>query len=625
MTRDRAAGRKTRLVVVLAVFAALALGGAIAAFTLRNKSGTRPEPAPAALPAPRPATVRASGAVTVFPLPGTVAASQGTGISFRGIPAGRLAAPAVAGSATGPHPGQLHPHADGRGATFAPDNPFQPGESVTVAANLPVRGAHGNNFTFTVARPVTTPDAPLPNAPKPAPPKPDASLSFASRPDLRPPRLDTVTPARNVAQGAIFLTPSGPIPQTGPLIVDDRGQPLWFAPNATTRTLDLSVQTYRGKPVLTWYEGSVTLPGGYGQGEFVIADEHYREIARVRAGNGYAADLHDFEITPQGSALFTIYSRVHADASAVGGAKDQPLIDTVVQEVDIPTGAVLFEWHSLGTIGLQESYEGLPKDKSTAYDYVHPNSVTLDSDNTVLISGRHTWSVFKIDRGTGALVWRLGGKQSNFSMGDGAAFAWQHDVRRQPDSTLTVFDNGASVSTKTHPTRGLVLRVDEHAMTASLVREYKNPHGSSATSQGDFQALANGNFLAGWGSLPEYTEFAAGGTVLADTKFPAGASSYRAFRFRWTGHPLDAPSAVAIRAGGDVAVSASWNGATEIATWRVLAGTNAGQLEAVRTAPRDGFETTVHLTTGEPYVAMQALDSSGAVLGTSAPVAVAAP
>ena len=619
----RPASRKAWLALVLAVFVALAVGGAAAAFTLRNKSGTE-HPAPAALPAPRPATVLASGAVTVFPSPGTLAASRGTGISFRGVAAGRLAAPSVVGSATGPHAGHLQPHADGQGATFAPDSPFQPGETVTVATSLAVRGARGDSFTFTIARPVTAPDPPPPNAPKPAAPKPDAALSFASRPDLHPPKLDTVIPARNVAPGDIFLTPSGPIPQTGPLIVDDRGQPVWFEPTPNARTLNLAVHTYQDKPVLTWFEGTATA-NGYGQGVFVIADDNYREIARVHAGNGYAGDLHDFEITPQGTALFMIYSRVHADASAVGGAKDQSVIDAVVQEVDIPTGAVLFEWHSLGTIGLQESYQRLPKGTSTAYDYVHPNSVALDTDNSVLISGRHTSSVFKVDRATGALVWRLGGKQNNFSMGDGTGFAWQHDVRRQADSTLTVFDNGASASTKARPSRGLVLRVNEHSMTVRLVREYKNPHGSTATSQGDFQTLANGDFLAGWGNLPEYSEFAADGTMLADTRLPAGASSYRAFRFSWTGHPVDAPSAVAVRAGADVAVSASWNGATEIATWRVLAGSSAGELEAVRTAPRDGFETTVHVTTGEPYVAMQAIDSSGGVLGTSAPVAVAAP
>ena len=619
----RLVSRTARLVLVVVVFVALAGGGALAAFTLRSKSHTRAKPTPAALPAPRPTAVLRSGAVSVFPPPGTLAASQGTGISFRGVGTGLVAMPSVVGSASGSHAGHLQAHPDGQGATFAPDSPFQPAETVRVTTNLAVRGGSGDAFTFTIAQPVTTPDAPPPDAPKPAAPQPDAAMSFASRPDLHPPKLDTAVASHNVAPGDIFLTPSGPLPQTGPLIVDDHGQPVWFDPTTNGRAFNFAVQTYKGNPALTWFEGTVT-PNGYGQGVYVLADDHYREIARVHAGNGYTGDLHDFQITPQDTALFTIYSRVHADATAVGGAKDQPVTDAVVQEVDIPTGAMLFEWHSLGTVGLQESYQPLPKKNSTSYDYVHPNSVALDSDNSVLISGRHTWSVFKVDRATGALAWRLGGKQSNFSMDDGTLFAWQHDVRRQPDSTLTAFDNGASASTKRHASRGLVLRVNEHAMTVRLLREYENPHGSTATSQGDFQVLANGDYFAGWGALPEYSEFGTDGTLLADTKLPVGASSYRAFRFPWTGHPLDAPSAVVARTGADVAVSASWNGATEVATWQVLAGPNAGKLAPVRTAPRDGFETTVHLTAGQPYVAMQALDRSGAVLGTSAPMAVAA-
>ena len=457
------------VIVLLAPVAAVVTSSPAHAQTTSTSSGAPATPAP--LPTPSPATVDASGTVSVFPSPGVPDVSPNTGITFRGPGAAGLSTVAVTGSASGNHTGHFQADADDNGTTFVPDSSFRPGEHVTVRAGLAMRGADPTGqFAYDVARPAPVKTAPPP-AVKPSTKKPpDDSMHFVSRPDLLPPKLTVKKAATNTAPGDVFLTPSGGTSGHGPLIVDDEGQPVWFNPLSGRSALDLRVQQYRGAPVLTWFQGRVARPG-YGIGDYVIADTNYQDITRVHAANGYAGDLHEFEITPQGTALFTVYSPVFFDASSVGGGKNRPVFDAIVQEVDIATGALRFEWHSLGSIALTDSYQTPPKQAGMIYDYVHPNSVALDSDGNLLVSGRHTFAVYKIDRLSGALMWRLGGKKGNFTLGPDAATAWQHDVRRAADGTMTIFDNGASGAVTTHKSsRGVVLDVDEEAMTSNLQR-----------------------------------------------------------------------------------------------------------------------------------------------------------
>jgi hypothetical protein len=289
--------------------------------------------------------------------------------------------------------------------------------------------------------------------------------------------------------------------------------------------------------------------------------------------------------------------------------------------VDIAKGTLLFEWHGLSSIPMSDSYQPVPTTASDTFDYVHPNSVALDTDGNVLVSGRHTWTVYKIDRTSGILDWRLGGKQDSFTEPPAVTTAWQHDARREADGTLTIFDNGAAGKTVTHRTRGLVLNLDESAMTVKLVHSYPAPPKVVSDSQGSFRLLPNGDYLAGWGDQPEYTEFAADGSVVSDVKFPTvngPITSYRAVKDVWDGHPTDAPAIAAKRKTGDeLTVWASWNGATDVADWTVLAGPDRTHLTPITSVPRDGFETTIHATSNEPYVEVQADGADGTVLGTS--------
>jgi hypothetical protein len=286
-------------------------------------------------------------------------------------------------------------------------------------------------------------------APKTPPkPKPGPSQHFRSRPDLRPPVVQIRTPAKGTAPGYVFLAPKMAVAQAGPMIMDDRGRLVWFHPLKFTKGVtDFRAQRYRGKPVLTWWRGRLSNVG-VGDGWYVIYDTSYRPIAEVRPGKGLVGDVHEFRLTSRDTALMTIYHRLHVDLTSIGGPKDGLIWDGIVQEVDIPTGRVLFEWHSYPQIGVKESYSKPPKKqlgtKAFPYDYIHINSIDEEPNGNLLISGRNTHAVYEVNRRTGKVLWRLGGKRSDYRLGPGVKFAWQHDARRQPDGTITVFDNGAA-------------------------------------------------------------------------------------------------------------------------------------------------------------------------------------
>jgi len=438
--------------------------------------------------------------------------------------------------------------------------------------------------------------------------------SFRSRPDLRPPVIEVTTTSPDMAPGYVFVAPKNGPEEAGPgqdgcVILDNEGQPVWMhlLKNEDFDVMNFKMQEYKGETVLTWWEGQHT---GYGQGEYVILDHSYREIQRFGAGNGYLGDHHEFLITPRDTALITIYHRVIRDLTSVGGPKDATVLDGIVQELDIETGEVLFEWHSLKHVGLHESYSPKP------YDYFHINSIDVYDDDHLLISSRNTWTLYKVNRNTGEVVWRLGGETSDFEIDPDARFAYQHDARHHPDGTISIFDNGRL--SEVEQSRAIVLEVDEDAMKATLVREYTHPDKPRSDTQGNMQALPGGNVFTGWGSAPLVSEFSGDGDLLFSASFPTEGETYRAFRFPWSGQPTDDP-AIAAESNSDdkVTLYASWNGATEVESWQVLAGGGPDKLEPLVSAPKKGFETVITVHTSEPYIAVKAKNASDKVLGTS--------
>jgi hypothetical protein len=537
-------------------------------------------------------------------------ASPQTQISIRGAAPRQLRDLTVSGSRSGPHLGRLVAQPDGRGTSFLPYKPFDPGETVKVglreSSAKPIRFHFRIGQSAQLAVRARSPGVPT---------KPGQLQSFHSAPDLRPPVLTVTVQSTSTAPGDIFLGPSNKLGQAGPMIVDSRGQLVWFHPlPGKQQAFGFQEQRYEGKPVLTWWQGIVS-NRGFGRGEDVIYDTSYRQIAAVRAAEGYSADIHDFEITPQGTALITIYAPVRMDLRSFGGPRDGTVLDGIVQELDIKTGLVLFEWHSLGHVPLSDSYA--KPGPGGLFDYFHVNSVALDSDGNLLVSARNTWTVYEINHRTGQIMWQLGGKRTSFKMGPGTQFAYQHDARRQPDGTISLFDNGASP--KVHPeSRAIALRLDMKNMTVTLAREWKHPSRLLAGSQGNMQSLPNGDRFVGWGSEPNLTEFSPDGRILFDAALAIPDSSYRAFRFPWSATPPGRPAiATTAEPNGKLAVYASWNGATDIARWRILAGASPHELKPMAETSRAGFETSTTVFTDAAYVAVQALDPSGTVLGTS--------
>jgi hypothetical protein len=341
-------------------------------------------------------------------------------------------------------------------------------------------------------------------------------------------------------------------------------------------------------------------------------------VAIVPGGDGYQPDAHDFQITPQGTAYLSTARIVEQNLSSVGGPANGTAIDDVVQEVDIKTGQVLWEWHTLGHVPLSASYGPVPTSNWPPYDYFHLNSIQPLPNGNVLISSRQTWSVYEISRKTGRVIWTLGGKYSSFKVGPGANFEWQHDARLH-GSTLSVFDDADSPEEESQSS-GKLLRLDLRDRTASLIRRYTHNPPVLTPEMGSMQTLANGNVFVGWGPEPEFSEYTSSGRQIFNASAPLGVVFYRAFRFPWVGHPRTRPSLAVSRAtGGRVKAYASWNGATQVAAWRVLGGSSPDHLGPLgTTAPRAGFETTIKLTRHPRYLAVQALGRKGNLLGVSA-------
>ena len=516
----RPSGRRGRLATwVLGVVAIAAFTGAlIAAFGPGDNSTPPPLSTPRGL--------------DVLPFPGTPDASPGSQIGFPALAPSELRAVTVRGSRSGSHTGRLIGLPDGRGSAFVPDRAFTASERVSVRAALssPAAGtasgapdATALDFAFTVATPPpsTMPSAATRNRASNPPP----TQSFHSS-SMRPPVAIVSGNDPDASSGDVFLGAATGA-ENGAMILDGRGRLVWFDPVPKgTVAEDVNEQSYRGKPVVTWWQGRVA--SGHGLGEDVIDNDSYRTVATVHAGKGYHADLHEFQITPQGTALITIYEPTRADLSSVGGPKDGVVLDSIVQEIDIKTGRVLWEWHALGHVPLSSSEAGKP-DAGNQYDYFHVNAIQQLPDGNLLVSARNTWGVYEISRSTGKVIWTLGGKDSDFKPGPGTGFEWQHDARMQPGR------DPDPVRRRRQPPAGEPiprdpLTLNTTTLTASLDHAYTHIPPLLAQSQGSYQTLPNGNVFVGWGAEPDFSEYTPGGHQIFNVSFAPPDESYRALR-----------------------------------------------------------------------------------------------
>jgi Arylsulfotransferase (ASST) len=621
----------TQRVVAKALLAAGALvaGSGAAMLGLISRPIVAHAAAPRARAAPRcvPPVLNRSAllggtGLAVSPLPGSLDASPHTQISLLGAPAAAISDVIVRGSKTGAHRGRLRGYSQGDGASFLPARPFRSGETVTVRGKLRL-GSHRQRFAFSFV--VASEDNLIPTPLARRASSTGANQDFRSRPDLLPPIIAVTMRSGESAPGYLFAAPyNGPGP-SGPMIFDEAGNLVWFHPlPAGIYATNLQVQQYYGKPVLTWWQGSITSQGT-GAGEEVIDNASYQQIGSVHADNGYKADLHDFHITSQNTADIPVLNAIACNLSAVGGRPAGAVIDSIIQEIDLKTGLVRREWHSLDHVGQSSSYSSpLPGSKQLPFDYFHINSIDPQADGRTLVSGRNTWTLYELSTRTGQVVSQIGGKHSTVKLAPGAATAFQHDATALPNGMISIFDNGAVP--KIHPqSRGILVAINPQTDTETLLAQFEHPTPLSSASQGDIQVLANGNLFIGWGAEPYFSEFGPEGQLLFDAHMTP-YNSYRVYRFPWTGTPTHPPAVAATSPASSssgaapLTVYASWNGDTRTASWRVFAGPSPQQLAPVASAPREGFQTAITTPGPQAYVAVQALDRSGAVLATSATI-----
>jgi Arylsulfotransferase (ASST) len=378
-----------------------------------------------------------------------------------------------------------------------------------------------------------------------------ATSASADTPTAPPPV--TVLAHGQVGHGDFFVSPFGGTATyaNGPEILDQNGNVVWFhAVPAGQEASDFRTQTYKGRPVLTWWQG--TGFGGLAKGTDYIYNDKYQQIATVQAGNGLSADGHEFLITPQNTALILAYTTATADLTSIGGPANQTVIDGVVQEIDIKTGKVLWQWNSADHVPYSQSEQPLPDSASTPWDWFHINAIKLDSDGSYLIDARDTWTSYDVDRHSGKIIWQLGGKASanNYNIvaapgqvlnKAGVITAWQHDFESQGNGIYTFFDNesageantGKGATDEFDVSRAVTVKLDQRTHTATLINSFDQPEGLIAPSQGNSQRTADGNTVVGWGSQPYFSEFAPDGTLLYNAQFPTGVNSYRAYLLPW--------------------------------------------------------------------------------------------
>jgi hypothetical protein len=420
--------------------------------------------------------------------------------------------------------------------------------------------------------------------------------------------------------------------QGGPLILDRHLQPVWFDPVPTdVYSLNLRAQALGGKPVLSWWEGIISNTGAVLSGEDFVVNQQYRQVATLVGADGWTLSPHEFLISGS-DAWVTAYKNEPMNLAAYGGPTNGILTDSAVQEYDLRSGKLLYSWDAAapGHIPLSES-ETSPAPATPAtpngipWDPYHVNSISLMDKGAFVASMRNTWAAYMVDIRTGGIEWTLGGKSSSFAFGPGAAFEWQHDVEFHGASEISLFDDACCAvigpgrfAPANGPSRGLVLKLDSATHSATFVAQYSAGHpGLDTSTQGNTQLLPDGNAVVGWGGQPWFSEYSASGKLLLDARFPTPDISYRAYVQPWVGTPYFPPRGAARKTKHGSTVYASWDGATRVVAWTVLAGPNATHLASVATAAKTGFETAIRLARSYKIFKVQALDSRGDVLRTS--------
>jgi hypothetical protein len=592
-----------------------------------------------------PAQPASPRSLDVLPFPGTPDAAPGTNIDLPAASPAQVVSVTAVGSRSGLHPGHLSAQPAGNGTAFSPERPFSAGERVSVTATFRsaraaaasgAPGAKRVSFWFSVARPVAYPsranqgansERAAPAATRTATRSRPRTRTFVTEPGFKAPIVMMRGRGVDAGAGDVFLDAEHSVQNAG-YILNPRGHMLWYHPSASQgagpQVRDLRVQRYDGQPVLTYWQGRTIKPPGGGRGVDQILNKRYQTIQTVSPGNGLhsqGADSHEFLLGHEGkeaTAFIEVWKRVDANLTSVGGPPAGPAFDWIIQEIDIATGKVIWEWHALGHVPVNYSHSNYSS--GAPYDYFHMNSIQQLANGNILISSRNTWAVYLINKKTGKIIWRLGGKHSSFKMGLHTNFEWQHDATLHSGGLLTLFDDGATPKEESQ-SRALEIHISAATHRATLIHAFKHNPPALATAEGSVQLLSNHNVFVGWGRAPYFSEYTPSGRQVFGGTFRRPVESQRAYRFHWVGDPTQ-PPAIGVKRSSTPErddIYASWNGSTQVRKWQVLASQSQSGPFTKLGPPASwlSFETRIQRTSAN-YYKVEALGARGAVLRTSA-------
>jgi hypothetical protein len=464
------------------------------------------------------------------------------------------------------------------------------------------------------------------------------TLSYVSAPSLHPPKMTTISSesANKLAPGYFLISnfknlamSQEQIGQGGPIMLDRDLRPVWIHPTPTNvYALNFRTQKLNGLPALSWWQGVISNQGVVQSGEDFVVDQHYKTIATLEGADGWVLTPHEFLVSGNNAWVTANKYVSGVDLTSFGGPANGTILDSAVQEYSLRNGKLLYSWEAYegGHIPLSESKTvgaaPMASSQATAWDAYHINAINLIGNSEFLVSMRNTRAGYLVNIATGAIQWTLGGTNSSFTFGTNAPFEWQHDIELHAGSEVSLFDDACCAligpgkfAPPFGPSRGLVLKLDSVAHTATIVAQYAHNPTLNTSTQGDTELLGDGDVLVGWGGQPYLTEYSRTGKVLLDASFPGPDISYRAYVEPWVGLPTYGPSGAGRRLGSKTKIYASWNGATQVASWEVLAGPSASHLSKLAVRHKAGFETAIALNHTYREFKIYALDSRGRVLG----------
>jgi hypothetical protein len=282
---------------------------------------------------------------------------------------------------------------------------------------------------------------------------------------------------------------------------------------------------------ITYYDGRAK--------KFFEMNNQFQIIDSFDCGNGYVTDLHELRLLSNGHALLMSYDPQIVNMRSIIPNGDSAAIVTglIIQEIDANKN-VVFQWRSWDHFEITDATHEI----LTAHtiDYVHGNAIEYDTDGNILISSRHLSEITKINRNTGAIIWRLGGVHNQFNfVNDPLGFSYQHAIRRLAKGNILLFDNGNYRPSLNEAdslySRVLEYRLDENSHTATLDWQYKHTPNIYGFAMGNAQRLDNGNTLISWGATnPNITEIKPNGEIVFEMSMVRGMYTYRAFRDTWS-------------------------------------------------------------------------------------------